>query len=107
MNLGERTLPDTFVSDGHLWRIYDPQSNDENQLYSLCPPAGYTSSNIVPQGYGVPYPPSVSSDYFPESQMLPTTIVHQNLRMKHQPHIVAPQYEVSVPLSPLDYSRSK
>ena len=39
MNLGERTLPDTFVSDGHLWQIYDPQSNDENQLSSLRPPA--------------------------------------------------------------------
>ena len=39
MNLGERTLPDTIVSDGHLRRIYDPRSNDENQLSSVCPPA--------------------------------------------------------------------
>ncbi len=39
--------------------------------------------------------------------MFPHTIVHQNERIKHQPHIVAPQYEVSVPLSPLDYSYSK
>ena len=77
MNLGERTLPDTFVSDGRLRQIYDPRSNDENQLSSLHPPAGYTSSNIVPQGNGVPYPPSVSSDYLPESRMLPTTIVHR------------------------------
>ena len=59
MNLGERTLPDTFVSDGHLRWIYDPQSNDKNQLSSLHPPARYTSSNIVPQGNGFPYPPSV------------------------------------------------
>ena len=102
MNLGERTLPDSFVSDGCLRRIYDHLSNDENQLSSLRPPAGYTSSNIVPQGNGIPYPPSVSSDYLPESQVLPTTIVHQNERIKHQPHIVAPQNEVSVPLSPLD-----
>ena len=107
MNLGERTLPDTFVSDGHLWPIYNPRSNDENQLSSLYPPAGYTSSNIVPQGNGFPYPSSVSSDYLPESRMLPTTIVHQKERMKHQPHIVAPQHEVFVPLSPLDYSHSK
>ena len=107
MNLGERTLPDTFVSDGRLRRIYDPQSNDENQLSSLCPPARYTSSNNVPQGNGFPYPLSVSSNYLPEYQVLPTTIVHQNERMKHQPHIVAPQHEVSVPLSPLDYSHSK
>ena len=67
MNLGERTLPDTFVADGRLWQIYDPQSNDENQLSSLRPPASYTSSNIVPQGNRVPYPPSVSSNYLPES----------------------------------------
>ena len=107
MNSGERTLPDTFVSDGRLRRIYDPQSNDENQLSSLCPPAGYTSSNIVPQGNGVPYSPSVSSNYLPKSRMFPPTIVHQNKKIKHQPHIVAPQHEVSVPLSPLGYSHSK
>ena len=107
MNLGERTLPDTFVSDGHLWQIYDPQSNDENQLSSLHPPARYTSSNIVPQGNGVPYSPSVSSNYLPKSRMFPPTIVHQHEIIKHQPHIVAPQHEVSVPLSPLDYSHSK
>ncbi len=107
MNLGERTLPDTFVSDGCLRQIYDPRSNDENQLSSLCLPAGYSSSNIVPQGNGVPYPPSVSSNNLPELQVLPTTIVHQNERMKHQPHIMAPQHEVSVPLSPLEYSYSE
>ncbi len=39
--------------------------------------------------------------------MFPPTIVHQNERIKHQPHIVAPQHEVSVPLSHLDYSHSK
>ena len=39
--------------------------------------------------------------------MFPPTIVHQNERIKHQPHIVAPQHEVSVPLSPLNYSHSK
>ncbi len=72
-NFDERALPDTLVSDGHLRQIYDPRSNDENQLSSLCPPAGYTSSNIVPQGNGFPYPPSVSSNYLPESQMLTTT----------------------------------
>ena len=107
MNVGERTLPDPLVSDGHLRRIYDPWSNDENQLSSLHPPARYTSSNIIPQGNGVPYPPSVSSNYLPESGMLPTTIVHQDERIKHQPHIVTPQHEVSVPLSPLNYSHSK
>ena len=107
MNFGERTLPDTFVSDGCLWRIYDPLSNDENQLSSLHPPARYTSSNIVPQGNGVPYSPSVSSNYLLKSQMFPTTIVHQNERIKHQPHIVAPQHEVFVPLSPLNFSHSK
>ncbi len=101
MNLGERTLHDTFVSDGHLWQIYDPRSNDENQLSSLRPPARYTSSIIVPQGNGFHYPLSVSSDYLPKSRMFPTTIVHQNERMKHQPHIVDPQHEVSVPLVPL------
>ena len=107
MNFGERTLPDTFVSDGRLRQIYDPRSNDENQLSSLCPPAGYTTSNIVPHGNGFPYSLSVSSDYLPESQVLPTTIVHQNERMKHQPQIVAPQHEPSVPLSSLNYSHSK
>ena len=107
MNFGERTLPDTFVSDGHLRQIYDPQSNDENQLSSLHPPVRYTFSNIVPQGNGVPHPPSLSSNYLLKSQMFPPTIVHQNERIKHQPHIVAPQHEVSVPLSPLDYSHSK
>ncbi len=39
--------------------------------------------------------------------MFPPTIVHQNERKKHQPHIVAPQHEVSVPLSPLNFSHSK
>jgi len=106
-NFGERTLPDTFVSDGRLRQIYDPRSNDENQLSSLRPPAGYTSSNIVPQGNGDPYSPSVSSNYLPKSRMFPPTIVHQNERIKHQPHIVAPQHEVSVPLSPLNFSHSK
>ena len=95
------------MSDGRLWQIYDPRSNDENQLSSLRPPAGYTSSNIVPQGNGFPYPLSVSSNYLPESQVLPTTIVHQNERIKHQPYIVAPQHEVSVPLGHLKYSHSK
>ena len=96
MNLGERTLPDTFMSDGRLRQIYDPQSNDENQLSSLCPPARHTSSDILPQGNGFPYPLSVSSNYLPKSRMFPTTIVHRNERIKHQPHIVAPQHEVSV-----------
>ncbi len=56
MNLGERTLPDPFVSDGHVQQIYDPWSNDENQLSPLHLPARYTSSNIVPQGNGFPFP---------------------------------------------------
>ena len=94
MNFGERTLPDTFVSDGRLRQRYDPRSNDENQLSSLRPPAGYTSSNIVPHGKGDPYSSSVSSNYLPKSRMFPLTIVHQNERIKHQPHIVAPQHEV-------------
>ena len=107
MNLGERTLPDTSVSDGHLWQIYDPWSNDENQLSYLHLPARYTSSNIVPQSTGFPHPPSVSSNYLPESQVLPSTIAHQNERTKCQPHIVAPQSEVSVPLTPSHCTNSK
>ena len=80
MNLGERTLPDIFVFDGRLQQIYDPRNNDENQLSSLRLPDRYTSSNIVPQGNGVPYSPSVSSNYLPKSRMFPPTIVHQNRR---------------------------
>ncbi len=38
MNLSERTLPDTFVSDGHLRQIYDPQSNNKNQLLVVRQP---------------------------------------------------------------------
>ena len=107
MNLGERTLTDTFVSDGRLRQIYDPRSNDENQLSSHHWPAGYTFSNIVTQGNGFPYPSSVPSNYLQESQVLSTTIVHQNKRMKHKPYIEAPQHEVSVPFSSLDYPHSK
>ncbi len=40
MNLGERTFPDSLVSGGRIGQIYDPRSNDENQLSSLRPPAG-------------------------------------------------------------------
>lgn len=106
-NISERTLPDPFVSDGHLRQIYDSQSNVANQLSDLHTPARYISSNIVSQGDGFPYPSSVSSSYLPESQVLPNTIINQNERTKHQPYIVAPQHEVSVPLNPLNYSHSK
>ena len=30
MNLGERSLPDPLVSDGHLQQLYEPWSEDEN-----------------------------------------------------------------------------
>ena len=83
MNLGERTLPDPLVSDGHLQQLYKPQSNGENQLSYLCPTARYISSNIIPQENRFPYLSSVSSKNLPESQVLPSTIVHQNERTKH------------------------
>ena len=107
MILGERTLHDPFVSDGLLQQVYETWSNDENQLSCLCPPARYTSCNIIPQGNGFPYPSSASSDNLPESQVLTSTIVHQNERTKHQTHISAPQHEVSVPSTPPHYSHSK
>ncbi len=83
----------------------DPQSNDENQLTYLLLPAIYTSSSI--SGQWVSLSPFCILQLLPESQVLTTTIVHQNERIKHQPHIVALQHEVSVPLSPLNYSHSK
>ncbi len=107
INLVERTFPDPLVSDGHLQQLYEPRINDENQLSYLQPPTRHISTNIVPQRNEFPYLSSVSSNYPPESQVLPSNIVHQNERTKHQPHIVAPQHEVSVPLMPPHYSHSK
>ena len=48
------------------------------------------------------YPPIIFQN--PICSHLPLFI---RMRIKYQPHIVAPQHEVSVPLSPLDFSHSK
>ncbi len=97
--IGERTVPIPLVSDCHLQQLYKPQSNDENQLSYLPPPTRYNSSNIIPQENGFPSPSSVCSNNLQEYQVLRSTIVHQNDRTKHPPYIVAPQHEVSVPLT--------